>query len=259
MRGRAENKIILSQSFILYLLFFAGLLSGGCSFDYGENPSLEKDKPDIVMENIEYVRVRGGDPLVRFKAEHAERWEDRNVMDLKNFTFEQFEDQGESVNAEGRAGSANIQLGPGNISLGGGVRISVDSEDVVIRTMQLEWKDKEKILSGGEKDEVEIERSDGTSFSGRGFTADARNRTWTFLGEVRGTYVEKEEGEEDSEAAGGYEDWTYEERKELPMPAPAAPQPPLPRPPVPETGTPAEEEEPLPETEQVLPVIPEDK
>jgi len=180
--------------FSLLCLFFTA-----CTFDYGDNPGLEKTKPDIVMEDIEYVRVRGGDPLVRFTAEYAERWEDRNTMNLKNFTFDQMEDKGETINASGRASTAVVQLGSGNIDLDNGVRISIESEDIIIYTMKLEWKDKEKILSGGPKEDVDIQRSDGTNFIGRGFTANIRNRTWTFIDEVKGIYVEKDDDEDTPE------------------------------------------------------------
>lgn len=184
---------------ILFLFVSFGLVFTACSFDYGIDAESNKGKPDIIMENLEYVRVRKGDPLARIQAEHAERWEERQTMELRDFTFEQMNDNGNNVNADGRAGMAIMQLESGDISLKGGVRIRIDSEDVVISTAELEWQDKEKILSGGVEDEVDIERSDGTIFSGIGFYADARNRTWSFAGEVKGTYVEKDDEEEEEE------------------------------------------------------------
>ena len=177
--------------------FAALVLFAACSFDYSPGQSSEKNKPDIIMDNIEYVRVRGGDPLVRFQAEYAERWEDREIMEFKNFTFEQMEDHGETINAEGRAGAAVVQIGSGDISLSDGVRINIESEDIIIRTASLEWLDKEKHLLGGDRDIVEIQRSDGTSFIGSGFSADARNRIWEFSGKVEGLYVEKEDEDDD--------------------------------------------------------------
>ena len=173
-------------------LIFAVLLTA-CSFDYGAGDGLEDEKPDIVMENIEYARVRGGSLLARFQAEHAERWENRQVMQLRTFTFEQMEDQGETVNVEGSAGAAEVQLGSGDIVLSGGVKVSIESEDIIINTSRLEWKDNEKALSAGEENEVEVQRSDGTNFTGRGFSADIRSRTWSFSGYVEGTYVEEDE------------------------------------------------------------------
>jgi len=180
------------------LLSVAGILLTACSFDYGIAGGTDKTKPDIVMENLNYVRVRGGDPLVSFKAEHAERYEERQTMEIRNFSFEQLQNSGNDINAEGRAGSASVQLSSGNISLKDGVKINVKSEDFTIWTGGLEWKDKEKTLSGAAEDEVDIERSDGTSFTGKGFSADARNRIWTFSGEVKGQYVEKEDNKKDT-------------------------------------------------------------
>ena len=164
-----------------------------CSFDYGSGQEEGDGKPDIVMENIKYVRVRKGNMLARFQAEYAERWEERQTMELRTFTFEQMEDGGETVNVEGKAGAALVQLESGDISLSGGVRIAIESEDVVINLAGIEWKDKEKTLTGAENDMVEVLRSDGTRFTGIGFSADIRNRRWSFSGEVKGTYVEEDE------------------------------------------------------------------
>jgi hypothetical protein len=151
------------------------------------------------MENIEYTRVRGGDILARFRGEHAERWEDSQIMRIRNFSFEQMEDKGETVNVEGSAGAAEVQLESGDITLFDGVTIRIESEDVIINVNRIEWKDKEKTLSGGEGEKVEIRRSDGTSFTGIGVFADIRSRTWSFSGGVEGTYVEEDEEEEDNE------------------------------------------------------------
>jgi LPS export ABC transporter protein LptC len=180
----------------LFGLFCVFLLAA-CSFDYGAGQGSENERPDIVMENIEYVRVRKGDLLARFQAEHAERWENRQIMELRNFSFEQMEDHGDTVNVEGNAGAAEVQLESGDIVLSGGVKISIESEDIIISIAGLEWKDKEKTLSGNPEDEVEIQRSDGTSFTGKGFSADVRRRSWVFSGEAQGSYVEKDDEEKD--------------------------------------------------------------
>jgi LPS export ABC transporter protein LptC len=175
-------------------------LSIACSFDYGAEGS-ERSRPDIVMENIEYTRVRGGDILARFHGEHAERWEDNQIMLITNFTFEQMEDKGATVNVEGSAGAAEVQLESGDITLFAGVIIKIESEDVIIHINRVDWKDKEKTLTGGAGERVDIQRSDGTNFTGMGVFADIRSRTWSFSGEVEGTYVEEddEEDEEDDE------------------------------------------------------------
>lgn len=177
-----------------------------CTFDYGQLEEPDINQPDIVMENVEYVRIRSADPLARFKAERAERYEELSVMKLRNFSFEQFGNHGEDVNAQGQAGSAAVEIDSGNISLDDGVKIEVASEDITIETQRLDWKDKERILAGGETDEVNILQSSGTSFTGAGFRADARRRTWEFTGGVRGSYIyedDDEENESNADDGGG--------------------------------------------------------
>jgi LPS export ABC transporter protein LptC len=169
---------------------------GACSFDYGPSAGEGDDLPDVVMNDVQYVRVRDGNPLVRFKAEGAERYENRQTMELKNFSFEQFNSAAEDVSAMGRAGNASVELESGNIHMKNGVRIEVDSEDIAIETKTLDWQDKERHLFAGAGEPVEIQRFDGTNFSGWGFSADVRRRTWAFTDGVQGTYIDKDDDDE---------------------------------------------------------------
>jgi LPS export ABC transporter protein LptC len=179
-----------------FLLIFPLLLIG-CSFDYGD--SAEEDTgPDLIMNNVEYVRVRDGKPQVRFEAEYAERYEKQQTMELRHFTFEQFDTTGNEINSMGKVDEASVELESGNIHMKGGVRIEVDSEDITIETESLEWQDKERIILGLEGEPVGVLKSDGTSFTGYGFSADARKRTWTFSGAVEGTYVHEDKEEDDT-------------------------------------------------------------
>ncbi|MDR1058455.1 MAG: LPS export ABC transporter periplasmic protein LptC [Treponema sp.] len=180
-------------------LILALLLLSSCSFDYGDMGENREEQPDIVMKDVEYVRVRGGEPQVRFRAEGAERYENQQTMELRNFSFEQFNPKGTDVSAIGRAGSAHVELDSGNIHMDQGVRIDVESEDITIETREIRWRDKERILAAGEGEQVEILRPDGTNFLGRGFSADVRNRTWIFSGGIEGTYVHEDEEEETPE------------------------------------------------------------
>jgi LPS export ABC transporter protein LptC len=180
---------------ICAFLFFL-LIS--CSFDYSDASGSDKDQPDIVMENVEYVRVRSAELQARFQAELAERYEERRLMQLRNFSFEQFGGD-EEVNAFGRAGSASIEIDSLDMRLDNGVRIDVESEDMAIETLWLEWKDKEKLLNGGEEEEVQVYQESGTAFTGVGFHADARRRTWEFTGNVSGTYIYDDDEEEEEE------------------------------------------------------------
>jgi len=186
--------------FIFHFSFFILLLFAACSFDY-DSPESDKNQPDIVMESVEYVRVISADPQARFQAERAERYEERRIMELVNFSFEQFGNKGDDINAYGRAGSGSVEIDSGDIRMDNTVRIEVESEDIAIETLWLEWKDKERLLLGGEEEEVVIQRQNGTTFTGVGFRADIRRRTWEFSGSVEGTYIHEddEEDEDDKE------------------------------------------------------------
>ena len=165
------------------------LIAGACTFDYGETGNSERVLPDLVMENVEYVRVRSADPLARFTAERAERYEKQGLMKLQNFTFEQYGERGREVNAAGEGGHASVDIESGDISMTNGVKIEIGSEDIIMETNQLDWKDEPRLLYTEENNEVNIYRENGTSFTGTGLLADARNRTWEFSGSVTGSYI----------------------------------------------------------------------
>jgi LPS export ABC transporter protein LptC len=173
-------------------VFTAVFLVCSCTFDYGETESSERNLPDLVMEDVEYVRVRSANPIARFSAERAESYEKQGLMKLEKFSFEQYGDRGETTNVAGRAGNASVYIDTGDIFMENGVKLEVESEDIVIETMQINWIDNQRVLSSGEENEVYIYQQNGTSFTGIGLRADARRRTWEFSGPVSGTYVHQE-------------------------------------------------------------------
>jgi LPS export ABC transporter protein LptC len=183
-------------------LLLLGALVFGCSFDYGDRAGDDLGLPDIEMDDVEYVRVRDGEPQVRFRAERAERYEERQLMELRNFSFEQFTDHGEKIDSAGQASAARVELDSGNIGISGGVSLSVDSENITIETETISWQDKERQLAAGQDEVVRIFRDDGTSFQGRGFRVNTRSRAWEFSGAIGGVYVH-EDDEEDGAAEDG--------------------------------------------------------
>ncbi|MCL2180224.1 MAG: LPS export ABC transporter periplasmic protein LptC [Treponema sp.] len=193
----------MKKIIICFCCFFILLVS--CTFDYGETGAQERETPDLIMDNVEYVRVRSADPIARFNARHAERYERQGLMKLREFTFEQYENRGTETNAFGRAGNALVYLESGDVLMDMGVKLEVVSEEIIIETNQLEWKDTPRLLTSGAEDEVNISKEDGTNFVGIGLTADARRRTWEFAGRVNGTYVYEEEEETSGESTGDTE------------------------------------------------------
>ncbi len=177
------------------LYAFAPLAFMSCSFDYGTAMSAIPERPDLIMNDVEYVRVQDGEPLVRFHADAAEQYEEKQLMELDSLEFEQFYKQGSEVNVRGSVGAAQVEINTGNVAMEGGVRIDVSSDDLSISTDALTWRNDERVVKGSAEGEVRIERSDGTSFIGRGFSANAREQTFAFDGGIEGVYFEEGEGE----------------------------------------------------------------
>ena len=189
MKDRVTRKVakIVCTAKAVYVLFIFTFFS--CTFDYGDTEPFDSDMPDLVMQNVDYVRVRSADPVARIQAQRVERYEERGLMKLENFSFEQFGDSGESVNATGSAGQASVEIASGNILMDNGVWLEVDSEDIIIETYQINWVDEDRTMSSGEREQVNIFQDNGTVISGTGLKADTRRRTWEFAGVVTGTYV----------------------------------------------------------------------
>jgi LPS export ABC transporter protein LptC len=186
----------LFSYFILLCLLAAAFANVSCTFDYGNNESDSDDTPDLIMENVEYVRVKSADPLAKLQAERVERYEKQNMIKLQNTTFEQYGENGEEVNVSGKAGKATVEIDTGNIFMDSNVRIEVLTEDIILETPQFEWLNESKYLSTGNDNEVYVYRKNGTMFSGVGLQSDTRKREWEFQGSVRGTYIKEDEDTE---------------------------------------------------------------
>jgi len=186
---------VLTCCIILFLLL-------GCSFDYGEKEPSEDEQPGLIMENVEYIRVRSADPKARFKAERAERFEKQGVMRIQNMTFEQYGDRGKEINAMGSAGYASVEIQSGDIFMDQNVRIDVETDDITIQTFQLEWREEPHVLSTPEENEVNIFQDNGTNFTGIGLYVETRGRQWEFKGDVGGVFVHDDDEEEEDSAEG---------------------------------------------------------
>ncbi|GMO39530.1 MAG: hypothetical protein Ta2B_19270 [Termitinemataceae bacterium] len=180
------------------------VLLSSCHFDYGEDDEYKSTLPDITMEQLEYVRVKNGNLVARMEAEIGDRYEERHVMELKNFNFEQYDVSSGDVDALGTGGKAVVELDTGNVQMSEDININVESEDFDITTEKFDWKDKSKTLTGPTNSPVNIERSDGTTMRGNGFSADLRTKTWIFSSQVDGVYVFEDEEDE----AGVHEEKT---------------------------------------------------
>lgn len=172
------------------------LFAWSCTFNYGNSESSGNELPDLVMQNVDYIRVRAADPLARIQAERFERYDSKDLMKLNNIVFEQYGERGEEVNVYGKAGNAEVHIESGDIFMDNNVNLEVKTEDIILQTYQLEWIDESRSLSTGENDFVNIYRENGTRFTGIGLLANTRTRIWEFLRNVSGVYVHENNDEE---------------------------------------------------------------
>jgi LPS export ABC transporter protein LptC len=185
-------RIKLLLSLLLIFSFFS------CTFDYGDKDAEDDALPDLIMENVEYVRVRSADPFARIQADRFERYEKQKLAKLENVVFEQYGDRGEEINVYGKAGSAVVNIESGDIFMDKNVNLEVRTEDITLETYQLEWKDEFRSIFPGEKNETFLYRENGTRFTGIGLQANARLRSWEFLGSINGVYVHEDDDEEEN-------------------------------------------------------------
>ena len=192
---------IRRRSALAHLLSAALLVLPSCSFDYSSLSEEEgEETPDLVMEDVEYVRVEKGKPVVRLQARSAERFEKDQRMILEYPRFSQYSGDG-TAGAVGSADSASVDMASGDVVLSGDVRLSIPSEDVLIETGGLYWFDETRSLRGTADGRVLIKRADGSFLSGRGFEADGRSKAWNFLRDISGLMVEEEAAADETEAA----------------------------------------------------------
>jgi len=187
----------LSLYCALFFLLVLAFTVVSCSFDYGDKESHGEEQPDLIMKNVEYVRVRSANPQAKLQAELVERYEKKNVIKLQNTSFEQYDQQGKEINVSGKTGNAVYEIDTGNIFMDNNVRIEVRTEDIILETEQVEWLNDTKHLSAGSNNEVYVYKKNGTMFSGIGLQSDIRKRTWEFQGRVKGTYIKNDDDTEE--------------------------------------------------------------
>ncbi|MDR0550731.1 MAG: LPS export ABC transporter periplasmic protein LptC [Spirochaetaceae bacterium] len=189
--------IVLRTAAIVFALFYTS-----CTFVYDTETIVDDSIPDITMENVDWTRMRGGKAQARLEAAIADRYEKTHIMELRNYTFEQYDMSSGEVDSTGSGGKARVELENGNMRMTENIVINVNSEDMSLDAENLEWRDKEKTLTSADSTPVHVGQESGTNFEGNGFSADVRSRTWHFNGGAEGDYYLEDIEEEDAGNTG---------------------------------------------------------
>ena len=114
-------------------------------------------------------------------AEEIRQYEAKHAMELDTISFEQYNPAPEGqkeipgINARGKARTARIETDTRNAFISGGVSLEVVSEDFLLETDEISWQDDERLLNA--PGSVHINRSDGTTLKGTGFSASPVQRS----------------------------------------------------------------------------------
>jgi len=151
----------------------------------------ESNRPDLVMQDVDYVRVTDGAIMFHLQADKIDHFENNHLFQVQNIRFEQFTKGVTDPDAMGAAGFAQFWTTTQDAVFGEGVRIVIPSEDLSVEANNLQWHNSQKKLFGTLGDEVLLKKTDGSMLVGKGFSADGRSKSWQFTGPVSGIYQEE--------------------------------------------------------------------
>jgi LPS export ABC transporter protein LptC len=169
------------------ILALAGMIisTSSCSFSYRQETAAEAvEHPDYILMDTVYTISRLEFNDITFSAQRAEFYTQKNLVTLEDVGFTQTDADG-SLLTEGTADTASINTDTLFAELSGDVRLLSLTEDLSIRSESLFWDHENQKLTAGDE-LVEIIYSDGSSVSGRGFTADGAAGTFEFAQSAEG-------------------------------------------------------------------------
>lgn len=170
------------------------LALGACSLDYEQSQlasEISQEIPDTILTGVSHTVVRNNVVRFRIGAERVEAYGEENRQELYDVTFTEFDASG-AVRTEGTADYADFQTDTENVEITGNLRFYSVPDEAWLEAEYLVWNSDERELTSRPEESVALERSDGTSIVGRGFTAEMDRSVIIFSDGVSGTIVEEE-------------------------------------------------------------------
>lgn len=187
-----------------YLLLFALFIfiCTGCTFDYEEGriaEDLAETVPETVLQEFTQVRMYKGRPQYRVYGSRAETYGKKKETVAEDVLFQEFGSEGEVV-TEGSAERITYFSETENAELEGNLDFYNTDEEAGIAGDYLYYNDEKNTLSGKPEERIIMEKKDGSTLSGWGFTVQISEKEIRFSSRVEGVWVEEdEEDEEDGE------------------------------------------------------------
>lgn len=172
-----------------------------CGFSVESEEDMDKlynSVPDIEFINMERIEVKRGKVQYIARSGKTQMFDNKEFKQttLTDLSFEQFDKNGKTV-TNGNADMAEVYSKTSNVQITGNVFVNSTKQKAKIKTEYIYWDDKAKIIKGNNKEEVTIQRDDGTTISGLGFQIKTKSNTAEFSSNVRGSYISDPEKEDE--------------------------------------------------------------
>lgn len=180
-----------------FIVIIGYLCLTGCSLDYKgafESEKLEEQIPDTVLINFKHIVVDDNKKVFQIEAEVAMIFKKNQLTSLTKVHFYEYDYEGKIV-TEGWADNARFFRDSENAEIWGNVYFYSAKEGAEIFTPSLTWEKETKILQSKPEELVKINKDDGSFIQGRGFMADLRRKSVSFLSQVWGKIVREDEEE----------------------------------------------------------------
>jgi LPS export ABC transporter protein LptC len=183
---------------VLGLALASTLALGSCSLaGYGSSEDQgDEELPTAVFSGYAHTVVVRGKRNLELKAARAELYETSKRTVLSDVVFSEYDPDTGELLSSGKADRAVYHNDTKDAEFSGSVRLESKKQDAILQGEYLLWSDKDKKLEGRLDRTVTISRGDGSRVSGAGFSAYARDRSFSFRESVEGRLESKaEEGE----------------------------------------------------------------
>jgi len=136
--------------------------------------------PDLVLKDAKYSFGRSGDHPITFTADEVVIYSD--YTQLKNVTFDSPE-----AFISGHCDDVTVTDDNNLAKLKGNVRLVKSDDDVIIECNQLDWDNKEGLITC--KEEVELNYGGGTYIRAIGFSGHTKSNGYVFERILEGRYT----------------------------------------------------------------------
>ncbi len=175
---------LLKKVKTVFILTWTGFFLS-CSLNYGTEQSSESTVPEFSFKNAVFNRYEDGTPSISLQAEKLEQYKSDGSSYAQNAKFKTYSKSGE-LDTEGFCQLLASNTNNREYSLFNGISLNIYSQDLKLQAQSLHFNGKTEQLTSDRNDTVTIERKN-TVIQGKGFSASAVSKTYSFENQVSGT------------------------------------------------------------------------